>query len=214
MYESGAGRRTNAPSPYDKEFEMRPLTNNGSMYEPRAKSPTSTTVQNFVDKLKSNTARNQRVRFRGKTKNRKERSHFAVNVPTRLIFHLIIFFFLIPLTLGMLLLIRALFFGLKEDEAHPLHKKIPNGHLKHSSDSIPGVDEMLGMNYTITDSELTLEQLNHDRTNTSHIDLYLEAAHEMDEEKVEQFVAINTSLHEEKSNNVEEISHVNVTHNA
>ena len=88
----------------------------------------SSTVSKIMDQLKLSSSWDDKFRF-SRAHHRREkkriRSRFAVNVPTRLIVHLIVVFFLIPLTLGTFFLIRALFFGLKEDEDHPLHKKIP-----------------------------------------------------------------------------------------
>ena len=148
--QGGPGRRANV-----RDYEMRPLTSNNdtsstSMF--RNISPTtihpsslstlpttaptksSPTVSYLIDKLKSTKSWDDNVKFsnRHRKEKKKIRSRFAVNVPTRLIFHLIIVFFLIPLVLGSIFLIRALFFGLKEDDEHPLHKKIPKSHLKGS----------------------------------------------------------------------------------
>ncbi len=122
------GRRTAAFT--NDEIEMRPLTSNeypSSRYN--KSSPTSSNVQQFIERLKSNKPWNDRFKF-AKREKRVGRSRFAVDIPTKWIIHLTIIFFLIPLSLGFFFLIRALFFGLKEDEAHPLHKKLPKSHLR------------------------------------------------------------------------------------
>ena len=122
-----AGRRQTISNSDNRGFEMRPLTSSSTS---SSSSPRSS-VNSLIDMLKSTTQWDDRVKFgRSRKEKKKLRSRFAVNVPTRLIFHLIIVFFLIPLVLGTALLIRALFFGLKEDDEHPLHKKIPKSHLK------------------------------------------------------------------------------------
>ncbi len=114
--------------------EMRPLDPSTSSYTIKSSNSPSSTVSKIIERLKSTKVWDDRLKFaRNRKERRKNRSQFAVNVPTRLIFHLIIVFFLIPLTLGVALLIRALFFGLKEDDAHPLHKKLPKSHLKKAS---------------------------------------------------------------------------------
>lgn len=124
--QAGPGRRQTISNNDSRDFEMRPLTSSSSS----ARS----SVNNLIERLKSTTKWDDRVKFgRSRKEKKKSRSRFAVNVPTRLIFHLIIVFFLIPLVLGTALLIRALFFGLKEDDEHPLHKKIPKSHLKTTS---------------------------------------------------------------------------------
>ena len=124
----GAGRRSTLSN-----VEMRPFIQNGSWDQSqptRHKSPTSTTSK-LIDLLKSGSSWDERSRFsRNRKEKKKVRDRFAVNIPNRLIFHLIIVFFLVPLVLGMMLLIRALFFGLKEDEQHPLHKKLPHSHTR------------------------------------------------------------------------------------
>mmetsp|Transcript_3241 Transcript_3241/g.4730 ORF Transcript_3241/g.4730 Transcript_3241/m.4730 type:complete len:286 (-) Transcript_3241:77-934(-) len=138
----GAGRRSTVSN-----TEMRSLTIGGTLSweqppqqaAPRlTKSPASglTTTSKFIDLLKSGSSWDDRTRFGRNKKEKKIRDRFAVNIPNRLIFHLIIIFFLIPLTLGMMLLIRALFFGLKEDEEHPLHKKLPHSHIRGSNNSV------------------------------------------------------------------------------
>lgn len=136
----GPGRRTTAFTNTERdEIEMRPLTSNEYPSNRCNKSsPMSSNVQQFIDRLKSNKPWNDRFKFAKKEK-RIGRSQFAVNIPTKWIIHLIVIFFLIPLSLGFFFLIRALFFGLKEDDAHPLHKKLPKSHLR--SDQSDGSSE-------------------------------------------------------------------------
>lgn len=171
-YYNGPGRR-NTVSSSDREIEMRPLTNNSNHndgYDYRVnddnknKSLSSKTLhlQDFIENLNH---------YRKRTNHKKEkrrggRSGFAVNIPSRLIFHVIIIFFLIPLLLGMMLLVRALFFRLKEDETHPLHKKLPHSSLKDTAivggddlqdlTSIDNVNDSL-KNQTLVDYDSTMK---------------------------------------------------------
>ena len=127
------------------EVEMRPLMTPGlnSTTQQRTLSPTSASLLPFIERLKLNRAWNDRLKL-GRKEKKRGRSRFAVNIPSRLVFYLIVIFFLIPLVLGFLLLIRALFFGLKEDDQHPLHKKIPTSHIRHhNNDARDAGSEML-----------------------------------------------------------------------
>ncbi len=140
---AGAGRRSTVSN-----VEMRPFIQSGSWEQAQAQTQQparhkpSPTASKLIDLLKSGSSWDERSRFsRNRKEKKKVRDRFAVNIPNRLIFHLIIVFFLVPLCLGMMLLIRALFFGLKEDEEHPLHKKLPHSHIRGSDTSdISNVD--------------------------------------------------------------------------
>jgi hypothetical protein len=154
-YGSPGLRPTNSFSNNDsRDIEMHPLTqpttSRGrtllSSASASAPSTATSTAQKMIQNLSSNTPWNDRLPFGNhrikKEKRKGSRSRFKVDVPTRLIFHLIIFFFFIPLTIGTLLLIRALFFGLKEDEEHPLHKKLPHSHKIPHNDLVSDVSKM------------------------------------------------------------------------
>jgi hypothetical protein len=126
-------RRTIPPN-NDRDIEMRPLRKSPTGTSTTSSTSSTSSAQQLIDRLRSNAGWDPRTRFsNSRNKKRNKKSRFAVDIPPRLIFHLIIVFFLIPLTLGMLFVIKALVFGLKEDEQHPLHKKLPQSHhvVKH-----------------------------------------------------------------------------------
>jgi len=105
-----------------------------SQYNKRLNNLTATS-QNFSrfvkDKLKKGTARGRR---------RKNRDQgFAVQLPPKVLVYTIVIFFVLPLLMGSIFVVRAVFFGeLKEDEMHPLHKKAKLSHVpvvKHDNDN-------------------------------------------------------------------------------
>ncbi len=158
--QNGPGRRSN------RDYEMRPLMSSSSTTLPPSSTydksssssdTKSSTVSKIMDRLKQSSSWDDKFRF-SQAHHRREkkriRSRFAVNVPTRLIVHLIIVFFLIPLTLGTFFLIRALFFGLKEDEDHPLHKKIPKSRLKTKTPKQTEINSGIGRESHNVDSSV------------------------------------------------------------
>ncbi len=65
---------------------------------------------------------------------------FAVELPPRVLVYTIIIFFVLPLMSGCFFLIRTIFFGsLREDELHPLHKKVPRARVRHGDTNGNGV---------------------------------------------------------------------------
>eukprot|EP01083_Nonionella_stella_P097144 273066_1 len=107
-----------------------------SQYNKRLNNLTATS-QNFSrfvkDKLKKGSARGRRRRNRDQG--------FAVQLPPKVLVYTIVIFFVLPLLMGSIFVVRAVFFGdLKEDEMHPLHKKAKLSHVpvvKHDDNDNP-----------------------------------------------------------------------------
>ena len=210
-YYSGPGRRS-AVSGSDREIEMRPLTNNNhsNVYNNnsnnRSHFSNTTRLQHFIEKLNHHRTRNNHK----KEKRRGGRTGFAVNIPSRLIFHVIIVFFFIPLILGMMLLIRALFFRLKEDETHPLHKKLPHSNLKNQDNDIvvgddlqdvPNIDNIDGFlkNQTLVDPSSTNNLRNENIMEMNQYDLNSTIIISMQQQIEEEANKNKDSFNEKKS---------------
>jgi len=135
------GRR----SAVSNDIEMRPLVHHGGGNSKIFRGSTSSgsnSVARMMEKLQtvSNWDEGKFRLSKSKSEKKKTKSHFAVNIPTRMMVHVMIIFFLIPLLLGLLMVAKALFFGLKEDEQHPLHKKLPRSHLRTGTGGDVGHD--------------------------------------------------------------------------
>lgn len=117
----GVGRTANT----NRSIEMQPLYGENEEKHSSSQTPSGgRRMKKIIERfgLSSISALGDaRLRLR---KRRSKPRKFSVKLPNRFILYFSVFFFFVPLCLGVIVLVRVLLFGSqKEDPEHPLHRK-------------------------------------------------------------------------------------------